>query len=64
MEGPSGGTASTLIALVMAQLQNRGLVDLEHIEQALQILIDRCLTAEQITDAHNALTVVQGLRNS
>jgi hypothetical protein len=34
MEGPSGGTASTLIALVMAQLQNRGLVDLEHIEQA------------------------------
>jgi hypothetical protein len=64
MEGPSGGTALTLVTLVMAQLQNRDLIDLEHIEQALQILIDRPLTAEKITDARNALTVVQGLRNS
>jgi hypothetical protein len=54
----------TLVTLVMAQLQNRGLIDIEHIEQALQILIDRRLTGEQITDARNALTGVQGLRNS
>jgi hypothetical protein len=64
MEGSAGGTALTLVTLVLAQLQNRGLINLEHIEQALQILVDQPLTTEQITDAENALTVVQGLRNS
>jgi hypothetical protein len=64
MEGSSGGTALTLVTLVMAQLQNRGLINLEHIEQALQILVHQPLTAEQITDAENAHTVAQGLRNS
>jgi hypothetical protein len=64
MDGTSGGTALTLVTLVMAQLQNRELIELEHVEQALHILIERPLTAEQIIDARNALKVVQGLRNS
>ncbi len=62
MEGSSGGTALTLVSLLIAQLQSRGLIDLDQIEQALRLLIDRPLTAEQITDAGNALTVVQGLQ--
>ena len=33
-------------------------------EQALWMLIDRPLSAEQITDAGDALTVVQGLLGS
>jgi hypothetical protein len=64
METTSGGTALTLVRLVMAQLQYRGLIDLEHIEEVLQILIDRPSTKEQIADAGKALTVVQDLRNS
>ena len=62
MEGTSGGTALTLVSLALAQLQNRGLIDLGEMEQALHMLIDRPLSAEQITDAGNALTVVQGLQ--
>lgn len=62
MEGSSGGTALTLVSLLIAQLQARGLIDLDQIEQALGLLIDRPLTAEQISDAGNALTVVQGLK--
>jgi hypothetical protein len=42
-------------------MQNRGLIELVEMEQALGMLIDRPLRAEQITDAGNALTVVQGL---
>jgi hypothetical protein len=61
MDGTSGGTALTLITLALAQMQNRGLIELSEMEQALRMLIDRPLSAEQITDAGNALTVVQGL---
>jgi hypothetical protein len=61
MQGTSGGTALTLVTLALAQMQNRGLIELVEMEQALRMLIDRPLRAEQITDAGNALTVVQGL---
>jgi hypothetical protein len=45
-------------------MQNRGLIELDEMEQALRMLIDRPLSAEQITDAGNALTVVRGLRGT
>jgi hypothetical protein len=48
--------------MLLAQLQTRGLVDLDQIEQGLNMLLDRPLTAEQMTDAGNALAVVQGLQ--
>jgi hypothetical protein len=62
MQGSSGGTALTLVSLVIAQLQTRGLIDLDQIEQALRMLVERPITPEQIADAGNALAVVQGLQ--
>jgi hypothetical protein len=62
MEGSSGGTALTLVTLLLAQLKTRGQVDLDHIEQALNMLVDRPITPEQMADARNALSVVQGLQ--
>ncbi len=62
MEGSSGGTALVLVTLLLAQLKSRNLVDLDQLEQALRLLLDRPITAEQMADAGNALTVVQGLR--
>ncbi len=63
MEGNSGGTALTLVTLLIAQMKTRDLVDLEQIEQALRMLIERPITAEQMTDVGNALAVVQGLKD-
>ena len=63
MEGNSGGTALTLVTLLIAQLKTRNMVDLEQIEQALRMLIERPITAEQMTDVGNALAVVQGLKD-
>ncbi len=62
MEGNSGGTALTLVTLLIAQLKTRNMVDLDQIEQALRMLIERPITAEQMTDVGNALAVVQGLK--
>ncbi len=62
MEGNSGGTALTLVTLLIAQLKTRDMVDLDQIEQALRMLVDRPITAEQMTDVGNALAVVQGLK--
>ncbi len=62
MDGNSGGTALTLVTLLIAQMKTRDLVDLEQIEQALRMLIERPITAEQMTDVGNALAVVQGLK--
>ncbi|MDP9415229.1 MAG: hypothetical protein M3Q08_14340 [Pseudomonadota bacterium] len=62
MEGSSGGTALVLVTLLLAQLKSRNLVDLDQLEQALTLLLDRPITPEQMADAGNALTVVQGLR--
>ena len=63
MEGNSGGTALTLVTLLIAQLKTRDMVDLDQIEQALRMLIERPITAEQMTDVGNALAVVQGLKD-
>lgn len=62
MEGDSGGTALTLVTLLLAQLKTRDMVDLEQLDQALRMLIERPITAEQMTDVGNALAVVQGLK--
>jgi hypothetical protein len=62
MEGSSGGTALTLVTMLIAQLRTRDMVDLDQIEQALRLLLDRPLTGEQMTDTGNALAVIQGLR--
>ncbi|MDP8913215.1 MAG: hypothetical protein M3N39_06540 [Pseudomonadota bacterium] len=62
MEGDSGGTALTLVTLLLAQLKTRNMVDLDQLEQALRMLIERPITAEQMTDVGNALAVVQGLK--
>ncbi len=62
MEGNSGGTALTLVTLLIAQLKTRNMVDLDQIEQALRMLVERPITAEQMTDVGNALAVVQGLK--
>ena len=62
MEGDSGGTALTLVTLLLAQMKTRDLVDLEQLEQALRMLIERPITAEQMTDVGNVLAVVQGLK--
>lgn len=62
MEGSSGGTALTLVTMALAQLHARGAIDLGQIEQALRMLLDRPITPEQMTDAGNALAVIQGLR--
>jgi hypothetical protein len=62
MEGNTGGTALTLVTLLLAQLKTRDMVDLEQLEQALGMLIERPITAEQMTDVGNALAVVQGLK--
>jgi hypothetical protein len=62
MEGTSGGTALTLVTMLLAQLRTRDMVDLDQIEQGLQMLLERPLTPEQMTDAGNALAVVQGLK--
>jgi hypothetical protein len=63
MEGNSGGTALTLVTLLIAQMKTRNLVDLDQIEQALRMLIERPITADQMTDVGNALAVVQGLKD-
>ncbi len=63
MEGNSGGTAMTLVTLLIAQLKTRGLVDVDQLEQALRMLIERPITAEQMTDVGNALAVVNGLKD-
>ncbi|HEY0445415.1 MAG TPA: hypothetical protein VGD19_03080 [Allosphingosinicella sp.] len=62
MEGSSGGTALALVTMLLAQMKTRGLVDLDQIEQALTMLLDRPITPEQMADAGNALAVVQGLQ--
>ena len=62
MEGSSGGTALTLVTMLLAQLQTRGMVDLDQIEEGLRMLLDRPITPEQMADAGNALAVVQGLQ--
>ena len=62
MDANSGGTALTLVTLLIAQLKTRDMVDLEQLEQALRMLIERPITAEQMTDVGNALAVVQGLK--
>ncbi len=62
MEGSSGGTALVLVTMLLAQLKARGDIDLDQIEQALRLLLDREITVEQLTDATNALAVVQGLQ--
>ena len=62
MEGSAGGTALTLVTLLMAQLRTRGLVDLDQVEQALRMLVERPLSAEQMADVGNALAVVTGLQ--
>ncbi|HEY0112644.1 MAG TPA: hypothetical protein VGB59_05765 [Allosphingosinicella sp.] len=62
MEGSSGGTALTLVTLLMAQLKTRGMVDLDQVEEALRLLLDRPLTQEQMADTGNALAVVRGLK--
>ena len=61
MEGSSGGTALTLVTMALAQFHARGAIDLDQIGQALRMLLDRPITPEQMTDAGNALAVVQGL---
>jgi hypothetical protein len=48
--------------MLLAQMKTRGLVDLDQIEQALTMLLDRPITPEQMADAGNALAVVQGLQ--
>jgi hypothetical protein len=63
MEGNSGGTALTLVTLLIAQMKTRNLVDLDQVEQALQMLIERPITADQMTDVGNALAVIQGLKD-
>jgi hypothetical protein len=62
-EGSSGGTALMLVTMLMAQLKTRDAVDLDKIEQALKMLLDREITQEQMADVGNALAVVQGLQN-
>jgi hypothetical protein len=62
MEGNSGGTALTLVTLLIAQLKTRDLVDLDQLEQALRMLIERPISPDQMTDVGNALAVVQGLK--
>lgn len=62
MEGSSGGTALVLVTMLLAQLKARGDIDLDQIEQALRLLLEREITVEQLTDATNALAVVQGLQ--
>lgn len=62
MEGSSGGTALALVTMLLAQMKTRGEVDLDQIEQALTMLLDRPITAEQMADAGNALAVVRGLQ--
>jgi len=62
MEGSSGGTALVLVTMLLAQLKARGDIDLDQIEQALRLLLDREIPVEQLTDATNALAVVQGLK--
>jgi alpha-D-ribose 1-methylphosphonate 5-triphosphate synthase subunit PhnI len=62
VEGSSGGTALVLVTMLLAQLKARGDIDLDQIEQALRLLLDREITVEQLTDATNALAVVQGLQ--
>jgi hypothetical protein len=63
MEGNSGGTALTLVTLLIAQMKTRNLVDLDQVEQALRMLIERPITADQMTDVGNALAVIQGLKD-
>ena len=60
-EGSSGGTALMLVTMLLAQLKTRDAVDLDKIEQALKMLLDRQITPEQMADVGNALAVVQGL---
>jgi hypothetical protein len=62
MEGSSGGTALMLVTMLLAQLNNRGMVELDKIEQGLKMLLSRDLTSEQLADVGNALAVVQGLQ--
>ena len=62
MQGSSGGTALVLVTMLIAQLKARGDVDLEQMEQSLRLLLEREISDEQLTDATNALAVVQGLQ--
>lgn len=62
-EGSSGGTALMLVTMLLAQLKTRDAVDLEKIEQALKMLLDRQISPEQMADVGNALAVVQGLQD-
>ena len=50
-----------LVTMLLAQLKTRDAVDLDKIEQALKMLLDRQITPEQMADVGNALAVVQGL---
>jgi len=51
-----------LVTVLLAQLNTRGIAELDKLEQALVMLLDRPLAPEQLADAGNALAVVQGLR--
>ena len=57
------GTALTLVTMLIAQLRTRGLVDLDQIEEGLRMLLDRPITAQQMTDVGNAIAVVRGLQD-
>jgi hypothetical protein len=61
MEGSQGGTALMLVTMLLAQLNTRGMAELDKLEQGLKMLLDRQLSPEQMTDVGNALAVVQGL---
>jgi hypothetical protein len=62
MQGTSGGTALVLVTMLLAQMKARGEVDLDQMEQSLRLLLGREISDEQLTDATNALAVVQGLK--
>jgi hypothetical protein len=51
-----------LVTMLLAQLNTRGLAELDKLEQGLTMLLDRQLSPEQLADVGNALAVVQGLR--
>jgi len=62
MEGSSGGTALMLVTMLLAQLKSRDAVELDKMEQGLNMLLDRPISAEQMADVGNALAVVKGLQ--
>lgn len=63
MDDFSGRTALTLVTLLLAQLKQKGAVDMDQLEQALKMLLDRPISQEQMADVGNALAVIQGLQD-